>query len=296
MHFRKSFLHPLGVLIACGQLFLVQEAAQATRGLMVCNVEGTASLSPNGDTTAATSVEKNIFLNNVADTLTTSSDASVRIGIDDFLGRVDVLANTTVGIAGMVRDVSSNLTRLSLEEGSVHVSFYRSHVDPESVFTIQTPTATVTVIGNFLPPETPVTYQEVPSYLLSAVKSDNREAFCSDPVDIFEIENFNDWEPEVTVLFDTDTVSANQALDGISESKNIPNFLIAVEPDGTTNVQVDSGMVFVEKKPEVSPSEESYSGENVYSRILAALSRDAFDDSVGIVAGPGVRVVIPPGE
>lgn len=291
----KFFLPALGLLSVCTQLFLFPKAAYSVRGLMICNVEGTAQLLPNGDSTAAVNAERNVFLANET-ALLTSSNGFVRVGIDEFLGRVDVLDDTNLGIADMVRDMSSNATRLVLNEGSVHVSFYRSHVDPDSVFMIQTPTAILTVIGNFLPPDMPLTTQDNRSELFSYVKSDNRQAFCSDPVDLFEIENFDAWEPAVSVAFNTDTVNAGQTLDNIGNNKNIPNFLVTVDSDGTTEVQVDSGMLFVERRPVGNGvvSEASYSDENIYDRILAALSRGMFDDSVGMVAGPGVEIIVAP--
>ena len=296
MSLLKTCLPALGLLSICAQLFLFPEAAHSVRGLMICNVEGTAELRPNGNSAAAVTAERNSFLVNEADTLITDSNGSVRVGIDEFLGRVDVLADTSLGIADMARDVSSNATRLALNEGSVHVSFYRSHVDPDSVFIIQTPTAILTVIGNFLPPDMPLTTQDNrPIQLSYNTKGDNRAAFCSDPVDLFEIENFDAWEPAMTVAFNTDTVSAGQTLNSINDSKNIPNFLVTVDSDGTTQVQVDSGMVFIEKRPAGGTvADVSYSDESIYERILAALSHGTFDDSVGMVAGPGVQVIVSP--
>ncbi|MEM9003088.1 MAG: hypothetical protein AAGE59_06110 [Cyanobacteria bacterium P01_F01_bin.86] len=296
MSLQKTFLPAFGLLSLCTQLLVLQETAYAVRGLMICNVEGTAQLLPGGDPTAAVSAEKNVFLANTADTLITSSNGSVRVGIDEFLGRIDVLEATRIGIADMVREASSNSTRLSLTEGSIHVSFYRSHVDPESVFILQTPTAVLTVVGDFLPPDMPLVTQERLPQFLSYAKGDNREAFCSDPVDFFETENFDAWEPAVTVSFDTGATNAVQVLDGLGDNKNVPNFLVAVAPDGTTNIQVDSGMVFVEKRAQSGElaSGESYSGESIYNRIQTALSYESFDDSVGMVAGPGMQVIVPP--
>ena len=267
---------------------------------MICNVQGQVDFLPVTTGVAATNAEEGVFLDNSAGTLVTNADSLVRIGIDEFLGRVDILSNTTFSIIDMMRDGSSNITRLFIDEGSAHVSFYRPHIDPDSTFIIQTNTAIVTIMGENLPSATPLDVKNLSedfSLLSESDMPDNRAAFCSSPINLFEVENFDAWQPDAVVLLGTDTDNVIQAPPKITDDRNIPNFLISAEGE-TTTIDVFDGVIRVQRleqdifDPGGLPSEDSSSGDDLNTRILPAFSRDSFENSSsrvsdGIIAGPG---------